>query len=179
MKKLFFILLSAFCFSALTIEAKPTEKQSVFTELNDQAMPFVYVEETEFIALMSERDLNDLTDNLEGTERTELLELVNKEAVGEINSYLQDRYTLPVTGTDDKLTTLTKDLMKYRLYKRRDELNLPDNVLRGYQMIVKDLERIANGTINLSIDKAGGGDNTAIQNVQTENRPVTPRYNLG
>lgn len=178
MKNLLFILLAAFCFSALTIEAKPTEKQS-FTIQKESPMALVYITETQFISLMSERDLSDLLDNLEGALRTNLLEEVNKEAVSEINPYLKDRYVLPASASDDKLTTLTKDLMKYRLYKRRDELNLPDNVIKGYQMIVKDLERIANGTINLSIDKAGGGGDTAIQNVQTANRPVTPRYNLG
>lgn len=180
MKKLFTILSFCLCFSVLTIEAKTTEKQEISSILNSDHMQLTYITEAQLLSMMSERDLSDLTDNLEGVEKTALLEEVNKDATSEINSYLLGRYDLPANASDPYITTLTKNLMKYYLYNRRDAGNIPEPIQKMYFSLVKDLEKIASGTKNIGFPKAGSTANTnsGNQNIQTANRPKTERYTL-
>lgn len=183
MKKSLFLLLSILCFSALTIEAKPVEKHPIVSFQKGEAMALTYITETQFIAMMSEQDFSDLLDNLEGTDRSNLIEEVNKEAVSIINPYLKDRYTLPVNGSDEYLTTICKDLMVYRLYKRRNGSDVPDNILKEYRNLRSDLKDIANNTVSLSIERegdggSGTGTNVSSQNIQVAHREKIERYRL-
>jgi phage gp36-like protein len=142
-----------------------------------------YITSEEFIGMMSHRDLDDLTDNLEQFERDNLLEQVNKDAVSEIDSYLAGRYDTQASSYDPYLTTLTRDLMHYRLYKRRDGLNLPESVQKDYQNTLKILDKIAKNDIILSMDKPNNKEeNPNNPNIgvvfQTADRALTTRYTL-
>lgn len=91
----------------------------------------------------------------------ELLEKANTDAVGEIEGYLRGIYDLPLADPVDALiSTITGDLMKFRLYKRRDERSMPENILTMYKLAVSKLEKIQIRKITIAIPQTGADDAT-------------------
>ena len=82
----------------------------------------------------------------------DLLDKANADAVGEIEGYLRGIYELPLVDPVDQLiSTICGDIMKFRLYKRRDEKNLTDNVLTMYKLAISKLEKIQKRVITLAV----------------------------
>lgn len=138
----------------------------------------LYISEDELFAVMSDRDLFDLTDNLEPAAKSALLESVNEDAVGLIHGYLRGRYTLPVAAPDSFLKGIVKDITKYLLYKRRDILNVPESLLKQYASTIGMLKDIQKGVMILDAPLIGTGDtesdNEGGGSVLFANRPTTP-----
>ncbi|MDR0510918.1 MAG: DUF1320 domain-containing protein [Rikenellaceae bacterium] len=102
-----------------------------------------YVASEEFCAYIGQRALMQLTDSSAGTLNTELIEEVNEDAASEVDGYLRGVYDLPLAEPVDRnVKTLTADIMKFRLYKRRDEKNLPEEILKLYKMTIDKLRDI-------------------------------------
>lgn len=86
----------------------------------------------------------------------DLLDNANADAVGEIDGYLRGIYELPlVDPVDQLLSTICGDIMKFRLYKRRDERNMPENILTMYKLATTKLEKIQKRVITLAVPTTG------------------------
>jgi phage gp36-like protein len=96
-----------------------------------------------------------------GVTDEELLEKANADAVGEIDGYLRGIYPLPLADpVDQQLSTICGDIMKFRLYKRRDEKAMPENVITMYKLAVSKLEKIQKRTITLDVPSTDSGSSS-------------------
>ncbi len=115
-----------------------------------------YITQEELESFASDRTLLALAGN-NGQIDAELLERINADASAEIDGYLRGVYTLPLAEpTDPLLRTVCGDIMKFRLYKRRDEKAMPDSIVSMYKLAVSKLKDIQNRTIVLSIPEVEG-----------------------
>ena len=98
----------------------------------------------------------------------DLLEKANADAVAEIDGYLRGIYPLPlIDPVDQQLSTICGDIMKFRLYKRRDEKAMPENVLTMYKLAVSKLEKIQKRVITLDVPSTDSGtDSTETGTIQ-------------
>ncbi len=84
-----------------------------------------------------------------------------------IDSYLQERYTLPLPSTPPSIKALCVTIAIYRIYCRRE--SVPDAVADEYKAAIKKLEKIATGDLSLGV--------TTISEVSAikKNKDVTDR----
>lgn len=102
-----------------------------------------YLTEEEFSAHIGKRALLQLTDATDGQPDSQLLEEVNEDAASEVDGYLRGVYALPLMDPVDRIVKIaTADIMKFRLYKRRDEKNMPEEVLKLYRLTLDKLRDI-------------------------------------
>lgn len=102
-----------------------------------------YITAEEFFAYIGKRALLQLTDSTTATPDPQLLEEVNEDAASEVDGYLRGVYALPLPEPVDRIVrTLTADVMKFRLYKRRDEKTIPEEVLKLYKLTTDKLRDI-------------------------------------
>lgn len=136
----------------------------------------LYVTIADLDAVLSQRDLYDLTDNLDTNAKAALLESINEDATGLVHGYLRGRYILPVAEPDNFLKGIVKDIMKYLLYKRRDALNMPDVLLKQYADTLALLKDIQKGVIVLdaATPQAPNGNNAGGNSILYANRPDVP-----
>jgi len=80
-----------------------------------------------------------------------------KEAQAIIDSYLS-KYVLPFTSVPDRIVSLSDDIIKYLLYKRRNAADIPDSILSIYKECVKTLENIQKGIIALDVELIGANE---------------------
>lgn len=85
------------------------------------------------------------------------------EAAGvEIDSYLGERYSLPLSPVPGLIPHLAKDIAVYNLYARNHE-GPTEHWQKRYDNAIKLLERIATGDVSLgSGDPDTGGDDAQI-----------------
>lgn len=96
-----------------------------------------------FSAHIGKRALLQLTDSTADAPDEALLEEVNEDAASEVDGYLRGVYSLPLMEPVDRIVkTATADIMKFRLYKRRDEKNMPEEVLKLYRLTLDKLRDI-------------------------------------
>lgn len=126
---------------------------------------------------MGDTSLKALTDNYD----TVLIEQINETAVGEIDGYLRNstiKYNLPlVEPIDVTIRTICGDLMRYYFYSRRGAANMPDKILKLYEITLKKLDKIKTGNIALSVTSADTGetDTAEINTIQMN----TPKQQFG
>ena len=126
-----------------------------------------YITQDGLDSILSDQSLKALAGKLGGID-TDLLELANADAVGEIDGYLRGIYELPLADpVDQLLTTVCGDIMKFRLYKRRDERSMPENILTMYKLAVSKLEKIQARKITLAVPSTDSGtDSTETGTIQ-------------
>lgn len=111
-----------------------------------------------FESLFTGRDLANLTDNLVEDERNSLLDKVNSDVVNRVHGYLRGRYELPLSQPVDGLIIgVVNDLMKVALYRRRDELHLPESIWRLEKQAYDTLIGVQKGTICVSVTETSIG----------------------
>lgn len=116
-----------------------------------------YVTHEDFTQAVGEKSLVQLTDG-NGQVDVDVVEFVNTEAVAEINGYLRGVYSLPLTEPiDASIKSITVAIMKYLLYKRRDERSVPDSVIKMYQLTTAKLKDIQARKFVLEAAPAGLG----------------------
>ena len=109
--------------------------------------------------LISEAELIQLTDdNDTGTINESIVNSAISYAETTINGYISSRYTLPLSEIPELIKTFAVDLSIYRLHSRRFISDMPESLEIRYKNIIKELEKIQKGTINLNINEP---DNTA------------------
>lgn len=126
-----------------------------------------YVTAEEFIGHINKQALALLTDSKTGEPDTELLEHVNDDAASEVDDYLRGIYALPLPEPAPRtIKSVTADIMKFRLYERRDAKNLPDMILKLYQLAIGKLKDIQARRLTLDapgVDGSGSGGGGMIK----------------
>ena len=117
-------------------------------------------------SILSDRSLMSLAGKAGQTDEV-LLESINKDAASEIDGYLRGIYPLPLPDpVDPLLSTICGDLMKFRLYKRRDEKAMPDTVITMYKLAVFKLKDIQTKVILLEVPAPEGEPATGLGTVK-------------
>jgi phage gp36-like protein len=100
---------------------------------------------------LSEDELIQLTDDAGlGSVDTTVVDRAIADADDEINSYLQERYTVPLSPVPGLVRKLSVDLAIYNLYSRRD-IEAPVRTQR-YEADVKLLKSLAKGEASLGVE---------------------------
>lgn len=104
------------------------------------------------------------------------------DAESEVDAYLCQRYTLPITGTVPQLVTrLSARLARFRAYTGRPG-EVPEWLQKDYDGAVKMLQSIAKGELGIGLTPAGEApavDEASGRRVRTHSRkPVFGRSNL-
>lgn len=101
----------------------------------------------------------DGSGNLRPDQEARVLEKI-KAATAEADSYIGQRYTLPLATVPELLKAKTTDIAVYLIVARRQQ---PDEVLRDrYEDAIKLLQNIALGKASLPLpDNSGGSDGVA------------------
>lgn len=100
---------------------------------------------------LSQAELIQLTDDT-GTGSVDATAVARAiaDADDEINSYLQERYTVPLAPVPGLVRKLSVDLAIYNLYSRRD-IGMPVRTQR-YEADVKLLKSLAKGEASLGVE---------------------------
>ncbi len=126
-----------------------------------------YVTAEEFTGHINKQVLAQLTDSKTGEPDMELLEHVNDDAASEVDDYLRGIYALPLPEPAPRtIKAITADIMKFRLYERRDAGNLPDTILKLYQIAIGKLKDIQARRLTLAapgVDGTGSGGSGVIK----------------
>lgn len=125
-----------------------------------------YITQDGLDSILSDRSLLALAGK-NGQADEALLERINADACAEIDGYLRGVYPLPLQDpVDPLLSTVCGDVMKFRLYKRRDEKNIPDTVISMYKLAVSKLKDIQLRTIILDVSVPEGEPDQGMGTVQ-------------
>ncbi len=93
-------------------------------------------------------------------------------AQGELDGYLQERYTVPLDPVPDLIKRLTVDIAIYNLCGRQG-LDIPEARTDRYRNAVKTLEKIANGTISLGVTPSVAETNAGTVSFTSNTRVFT------
>ena len=100
---------------------------------------------------LSQSELIQLTDDADaGVVDASVVARAIADADDEINSYLQERYTVPLSPVPGLIRKLSVDVSIYNLYSRRD-LDAPVRTKR-YEDDVKLLRSLAKGEASLGLE---------------------------
>jgi len=111
-----------------------------------------YCSEDDILKMMPQAELAELTAESGDIPDPEVVaEAINK-AAAEIDSYLQVRYSLPLSPTPELIKSLAVDLAIYHLYSRRSVM--PPVRRQNYEAAVAFLKAVAAGQAGL-VESAG------------------------
>jgi phage gp36-like protein len=110
-----------------------------------------YITQSDIEEQLAESELIQLTDDAgAGQVDTVVVARAIADADDEINSYLQERYTVPLSTTPGLVRKLSVDLAIYNLFSRRD-LEVPVRTQR-YENAVRLLRALARGEASLGVE---------------------------
>lgn len=118
-----------------------------------------YLTAEEFYSYMNKTTTAQLTDSRGSEPDLVVLENVNSDAADEVDGYLRGVYELPLPEPSPAvIREITADLMKFKLFKRRDSQNISDQVIKLHKITIDRLSEIRLGSFIL--DAPAAGDNT-------------------
>ena len=110
-----------------------------------------YSTQADIEAQLSEAELIQLTDDADaGVVDASVVARAIADADDEINSYLQERYTVPLNPVPGLIRKLSVDLAVYNFYSRRD-LEAPVRTKR-YEDATRLLKLLARGDASLGLE---------------------------
>lgn len=82
-----------------------------------------------------------------------LIDQAIEDADGEIDGYLNKRYTTPLSSIPKVINKFSKDIALYNLFSRNglDESERESNYLTRYKAAIKFLENVAKGIVEIGI----------------------------
>lgn len=115
----------------------------------------VYCTQADIEEQLSTSELVQLTDDAgSGSVDTTVVDRAIADADDEINSYLQERYTVPLSPVPGLVRKLSVDLAVYNLHSRR---GIDDAVrTQRYENVVKLLRSLAKGEASLGVEPPPG-----------------------
>ena len=135
-----------------------------------------YITQDGLDSILSDASLKALASKA-GVIDEDLLEKANADAVGEIDGYLRGIYELPLADpVDQLLSTICGDIMKFRLYKRRDERSMPENIITMYKLAISKLEKIQARKITLAVPSTSSGDSTSTESGTIQYHTPTQKF---
>lgn len=102
-----------------------------------------YITLEEFYGFVVKAQVTSLTEGKGGEPDMTVLESVNSDVVSEISGFLRGLYRLPLPEpVDPIIRTITGDLMKFRLWTRRDSQSGTESVFKLYSVTISKLKDI-------------------------------------
>jgi len=116
---------------------------------------------------ISEAEIIQLTDDDDaGVVDTDKTDAAIEYADEMINGYLRGRYETPLDPVPDAVKNISIDLAMYRLFWRRNKLDIPDSMQALYKNAIDALKQMQKGVIILDIPDEGGPD-TGAREIKT------------
>ncbi len=110
-----------------------------------------YSTQTDIEEQLSQAELVQLTDDAgSGSVDTTVVDRAIADADDEVNSYLQERYAVPISPVPGLVRKLSVDIAIYNLFARRD-LDAPVRTQR-YENAVRLLKGLARGEASLGVE---------------------------
>jgi phage gp36-like protein len=110
-----------------------------------------YSTQTDIEEQLSQSELIQLTDDAgSGSVDTSVVSRAIADADDEVNSYLQERYAVPVSPAPGLVRKLSVDIAIYNLFARRD-IEAPVRT-RRYEDAVRLLKALARGEASLGVE---------------------------
>jgi len=135
-----------------------------------------YITQDGLDSILSDASLKALAGKPGGIDE-DLLEKANADAVGEIDGYLRGIYELPLADpVDQLLSTICGDIMKFRLYKWRDERSMPENIITMYKLAISKLEKIQSRKITLAVPSTSTGDSASTESGTIQYHTPTQKF---
>lgn len=107
-----------------------------------------YCSQAGYIERFGEAELLQMTDlDNDGAPDDGFLEAAIADAESEVNSYLAQRYDLPLAVVPDVLRARAHDILRYRLFRHRPA----EEVRQRYEDAVSWLRRVAIGQASLGV----------------------------
>ena len=122
-----------------------------------------YVTQAELTTRMGTPLLVGLTnaDQTASTIDTDALDQAIADAESELNGYIGQQYTLPLTGSLPAIVkSLARRLAVYHVYQLSPG-TAPEGVQADYDRAIKTCLNIASGKLSLGLDTTGAADDTA------------------
>jgi len=117
-----------------------------------------YITRQALIDRFGETELIELTDRSgSGAIDDAVLDRAVNDATAEINSYLEARYTLPLSAVPQVIKTLAANIARYYLFDDR----ATEVVEARYTNAVKFLRALGKGEVSLGLDDAGDATSPA------------------
>lgn len=138
-----------------------------------------YITLEELYGHINKNVLAQLTEAKSSEPDLAVLEQVNDDAASEVEDYLRGIYRLPLNEPVPRtIKTLTADIMKYRLYQRRDAKNLPEEIFKIYKLALDRLRDIQMRKLILDIETGNGAGSsvTATNKGTVKSWNPTPKY---
>lgn len=112
-----------------------------------------YISAIDQKTLVPERIMIELTDDdTDGIADLGVIDAVIMEACEVVDGYLRGRYSLPFSNTPTIISSIAKQIARYKLYERRPEgFELPKPVRDGYTDALKMLVQIQDGKVTLGV----------------------------
>lgn len=108
--------------------------------------------------MLPEANLVQLTDDEQsGVINEDRIGEAIEQAEGEIDSYLQGRYAVPISPVPSLINKLAVDIAIYNLYSRIPE-EIPSTRAERYKNAVRILEGIAKGLISIGAEEPAASD---------------------
>lgn len=136
-----------------------------------------YITLDEFCGHFTKQVLTSLTDGKAGEPSVMVLDQVNEDAASEVDDYLRGIYALPLAEPAPRtIKTITADIMKFRIYQRRDAKNLPDEIFKLYKLALDRLRDIQARKLTLDIPTPGTSENEPSKSNTVKSWNPTPKY---
>ncbi len=112
-----------------------------------------YISALDQKTLVPDRVMLELTDDdADGIADQDIIATVIIEACETVDGYLRGRYQLPFRKTPTIISSIAKQIARYKLYERRPEgFELPKTVRDGYTDALKMLVQIQDGKVTLGV----------------------------
>lgn len=94
-------------------------------------------------------------DDLDGDPDAEIIAAVIAAADSNIDSYLANRYTVPIFPVPEILKKYSAILSIYHLFDRRQLALIPEKWQNGYDYVIEELTKIADGEKTLGVPGLG------------------------
>lgn len=108
-----------------------------------------YSIQSDILDQLDEDSLIQLTDDEDaGTVDTDKVTRAIADADSTIDSYCQDRYSIPLSPVPDKIRQISVDIAIYNLFSRRGD-TAPDIRIERHKEAIKFLEQVNAGKIKL------------------------------
>jgi phage gp36-like protein len=108
-----------------------------------------YSEDDDLYSRIREESVAQLADELN---REDFVSTLISEADEEIDLYLRKRYDVPLSTVPGIVTGWSSDIAAYKAYARKPG-ERPDKVKDDYKRVVKMMEDVRDGRMDLPIDK--------------------------
>jgi len=127
----------------------------------------MYCTVNNIVDALDTQTLIELTDDNATTVDTVLIQDNIDDVSIQIDDYLRGRYTLPLANSQPVLKDIAVELVRYRLYRRRNILT--DTIKGLYETAVQNLILIQKGVITLSVPS---GTSVPTPYLVEEKKPV-------